>query len=230
MRTPRILIVEDEKNVADSLQRGLIEKGFETSVAYTGEKGFELAQQEAFDLVLLDLQLDKMSGFDVCRNIRLRNTTLGIIILTSLTDLTDKTNGYHAGADDYLIKPVEFDELLLKINALLKRVMNDQAPPRILVSSNLEMNLDSKEVRRDGRLINLTAREFRLLEFLLRNKNKVLTRAEIALHVWDIDFDTSTNVIDVYINYLRNKVDKHFSPKLIHTQTGIGFILKENSN
>lgn len=231
MKAAQILIIEDEKIMADALQRGLNEKGYETTAAYTGENGLELIHRETFDLLLLDIQLDGMNGFDVCKNVRLRDTSLGIIMLTSLPEMEDKTRGYHAGADDYIVKPVAFNELLLKINALLKRVMKDAAiTAPVLVSSDLEMNLDSKEVKRGDCVINLTAREFRLLEFLMRNKNKVVSRAEIALHVWDIDFNTSTNVIDVYINYLRNKIDKSFSTKLIHTQTGVGFILKENNN
>lgn len=231
MKAPRVLIIEDEKNIADALQRGLDEKGYMTTAAYTGENGLELVYRESFDLLLLDIQLGDMNGFEVCKNVRLRDTSLGIIMLTSLGEMDDKTRGYHAGADDYIVKPVAFHELLLKINALLKRVIEDAVPPPpVLTSSNLEMNLDSKEVKRGNCSINLTAREFRLLEFLMRNKNKVVSRAEIAFHVWDIDFNTSTNVIDVYINYLRNKIDKNFSPKLIHTQTGVGFILKENNN
>ena len=137
--------------------------------------------------------------------------------------------GYDAGADDYMVKPFEFRELLLKMRALLKRTMNQQLPVgNVLRAADLEMNLDSKEVRREGRPIQLTAKEFQLLEYLLRNKNRVLSRADIAINVWDVDFDTNTNVIDVYISYVRNKIDKQFSHKLIQTQVGMGYILKEN--
>jgi len=150
-------------------------------------------------------------------------------MLTALSALQDKIEGYDAGADDYIVKPFEFRELLMKIRVLLKRSMDQHIPVgNVLRASDLEMNLDSKEVKRNGELINLTAKEFQLLEYLIRNKNRVVSRADIAINVWDIDFDTNTNVIDVYINYVRNKIDKRFEQKLIQTQVGMGYILKEN--
>ena len=153
---------------------------------------------------------------------------LPIIMLTSMSTLNDKIEGYNAGADDYLVKPFEFRELIMKIRALLKRTLNEHLPVGNMLRANgLEMNLDSKEVTRDGQKINLTAKEFQLLEYFLRNKNRVLSRADIAVNVWDIDFQTNTNVIDVYVNYLRNKIDKKFSDKLIQTHVGMGYILKE---
>jgi DNA-binding response OmpR family regulator len=151
-------------------------------------------------------------------------------MLTALNSLNDKIEGYDAGADDYIVKPFEFKELLMKIRVLLKRTMNQTFPSgTLLKAADLEMNLDSKEVKRGDKSIQLTAKEFQLLEYLLRNKNKVVSRADIAVNVWDIDFDTNTNVIDVYINYVRNKVDKPFFDKLIQTQVGMGYILKENA-
>jgi DNA-binding response OmpR family regulator len=150
-------------------------------------------------------------------------------MLTALNSLENKIEGYDAGADDYIIKPFEFKELLMKIRVLLKRTMNQQIPTgTLLKAADLQMNLDSKIVTRDGKSISLTAKEFQLLEYLLRNKNRVVSRADIAIHVWDIDFDTNTNVIDVYINYLRNKVDKPFDQKLIQTQVGMGYVLKDS--
>jgi DNA-binding response OmpR family regulator len=150
-------------------------------------------------------------------------------MLTALSALQDKIEGYDAGADDYIVKPFEFKELIMKIRVLLKRTMDQHIPVgNVLHASDLEMNLDSKEVKRNGELINLTAKEFQLLEYLIRNKNRVVSRADIAINVWDIDFDTNTNVIDVYINYVRNKIDKRFERKLIQTQVGMGYILKEN--
>jgi DNA-binding response OmpR family regulator len=150
-------------------------------------------------------------------------------MLTSLLTIEDKVEGYDSGADDYVVKPFAFKELLLKIRAILKRTMNQQLPTgNMLKADDLEMNLDSKEVIRGEEKISLTAKEFQLLEYLLRNKNRVVSRSDIALNVWDIDFDTNTNVIDVYINYLRNKVDKHFGQKLIQTHVGMGYILKDN--
>jgi len=148
-------------------------------------------------------------------------------MLTALNTTDDKIEGFDAGADDYLLKPFEFKELLARIRALLKRTMNQQLPAgNILKVANLEMNIDSMEVNRDGKSINLTAKEFQLLEYFMRNRNRVVSRADIAVKVWDIDFDTKTNVIDVYVNFLRNKIDRDFEPKLIHTQVGMGYMLK----
>jgi DNA-binding response OmpR family regulator len=170
-----------------------------------------------------------MNGYELCKIIRAGNPGIPIIMLTAMSTLNDKVEGYDAGADDYLVKPFEFKELLLKIRVLLKRTMQQNIPVgNVLKAADLEMNLDSKEVKRDGVPINLTAKEFQLLEYLMRNKNRVVSRADIAINVWDIDFDTNTNVIDVYINYVRNKVDKNFPKKLIQTQVGMGYILKEN--
>jgi two-component system, OmpR family, copper resistance phosphate regulon response regulator CusR len=170
-----------------------------------------------------------LNGYQLCKIIRSRSPHIPIIMLTALSALQDKIEGYDAGADDYIVKPFEFKELLMKIRVLLKRTMDQHIPVgNVLYASDLEMNLDSKEVKRNGELINLTAKEFQLLEYLIRNKNRVVSRADIAINVWDIDFDTNTNVIDVYINYVRNKIDKRFETKLIQTQVGMGYILKEN--
>jgi len=182
-----------------------------------------------FNLVILDINLPGMNGYDLCKAIRLKDQQIPIIMLTSMIALKDKIEGYDSGADDYMVKPFEFKELLLKIRALLKRTMNQTLPiGNVLKASDLEMNLDSKEVRRDGKIINLTTKEFQLLEYLLRNKNRVVSRVDIAISVWDVDFETNTNVIDVYISYLRNKVDKDFKDKLIQTHVGMGYILKEH--
>jgi len=180
--------------------------------------------------VILDINLPGINGYDLCRAIRPDNSAVPVIMLTALSSLNDKIEGYDAGADDYIIKPFEFRELLMKIRVLLKR-SSQQTPQAgaVLSAADLTMNPDSKEVKREGSIINLTAKEFQLLEYLMRNKNRVVSRADIAVNVWDIDFDTNTNVIDVYINYLRNKVDKPFEKKLIQTQVGIGYILKENA-
>jgi two-component system, OmpR family, copper resistance phosphate regulon response regulator CusR len=161
--------------------------------------------------------------------VRRDNPNIPVIMLTALSALSDKIEGYDAGADDYVIKPFEFKELLMKIRVLLRRTMSQQMPVgNVMKAADLTMNLDSKEVKRGDKVINLTAKEFQLLEYLLRNKNRLVSRADIAVNVWDIDFDTNTNVIDVYINYVRNKVDKPFEQKLIQTQVGMGYILKEN--
>jgi DNA-binding response OmpR family regulator len=224
-----ILIVEDEQKIADTLKTGLGENGFTVDVAYDGKIGLKLFELYPFDLVVLDLNLPGINGYELCKTIRSKNQDIPIIMLTALSSLNDKIEGYDAGADDYIIKPFEFKELLMKIRVLLKRSMNQTIPTgNILRAADLEMNLDSKKVQRGDTLINLTAKEFQLLEYLMRNKNRVVSRADISMNVWDIDFDTNTNVIDVYINYIRNKVDKQFETKLINTHVGMGYILKEN--
>ena len=229
METRKILIVEDEKKIADTLKFGLSEFRFDVEVAYDGIVGYHLFNAQDFNLVILDINLPGMNGYDLCKAIRLKDQHIPILMLTSMITLNDKIEGYDSGADDYMVKPFEFKELLLKIRALLKRTMNQSLPVgNILKASDLEMNLDSKEVRRDDKIINLTTKEFQLLEYLLRNKNKVVSRVDIAISVWDVDFETNTNVIDVYISYLRNKVDKHFEHKLIQTHIGMGYILKEH--
>ncbi|MBO9631869.1 MAG: response regulator transcription factor [Chitinophagaceae bacterium] len=227
MEERKILIVEDEKKIADTLRIGLIENGYHAEVAYDGKIGERLFFQHDFNLVILDINLPGINGYELCRIIRAHSPGIPVIMLTSLSRLNDKVEGYNAGADDYIVKPFEFKELLLKIQVLLKRTMLQQIPVgNLLRAGDLEMNLDNKEVRRGDKKINLTAKEFQLLEFLLRNKNRVVSRADISINVWDIDFDTNTNIIDVYISYLRNKIDKEYHHKLIQTQIGMGYILK----
>lgn len=229
MEERRILIVEDEKKIADTIKFGLSEFGFQVEVAYDGTLGYHLFDAQDFNLVILDINLPGLNGYDLCKAIRLKDQHIPIIMLTSMIALKDKVAGYDSGADDYMIKPFEFKELLLKIRALLKRTLNQSLPVgNLLKASDLEMNLDTKEVKRDDKIINLTSKEFQLLEYMMRNKNKVLSRVNIAINVWDVDFDTNTNVIDVYISYLRNKVDKDFEHKLIQTYVGTGYILKEH--
>lgn len=228
MTEPAILLVEDEQKIADTLKMGLSEQGFEVEVAYDGMIGKKLFVSHSFQLVILDINLPGMNGIELCKFIRSVNAQIPVVMLTALSTINDKMEGYDVGADDYIVKPFEFRELLMKIRVLLKRSMREQMPSgNLLKAADLSLNLDSKEVRRGETVINLTAKEFQLLEYLLLNKNKVLTRADIAINVWDIDFDTNTNVIDVYINYLRNKIDKPFDTKLIQTQVGMGYILKE---
>ena len=226
----KILVIEDEKKIADTLKMGLSENGFEVEVAYDGKIGYQLFSSRKFDLVILDINLPGMNGYDLCKEIRYRNAHMMVIMLTSMSSLENKIEGYDAGADDYLVKPFEFRELLLKIRALLKRTPGLLQPVgNLLKAADLEMNLDNKEVYRAGKKIKLTAKEFQLLEYLLRNKNRVVSRADLAINVWDVDFNTNTNVIDVYISYVRNKVDRDFEHKLIQTHVGMGYILKENS-
>ena len=227
MEERKVLIVEDEKKIAGTLQFGLQENGFEASVCYDGETAPRMFENQPFNLVLLDSSLPGINGYELCKIMRAKDPVIPIIMLTALSALQDKIEGYDAGADDYIIKPFAFKELLMKIRVLLRRTMNQTLPTGTLLNAaDLEMNLDTKEVKRGSDTLSLTAKEFQLLEYLLRNKNRVVSRADIAIHVWDIDFDTNTNVIDVYINYLRNKMDKPYGQKLIHTQVGMGYVLK----
>ena len=229
MENFNILLVEDEQKIANTLKIGLVENGFAVEAAYDGVMGLRLFETQPFHLVVLDINLPRMNGYELCKKIREKNAQIPIIMITALSSLNDKIEGYDAGADDYIIKPFEFKELLMKIRVLLRRTSTQQVPVgNVLRAADLEMNLDSKEVKRDNVSIQLTAKEFQLLEYLLRNKNRVVSRADIAINVWDIDFDTNTNVIDVYINYVRKKVDRQFDQKLIQTQVGMGYILKDN--
>jgi two-component system, OmpR family, copper resistance phosphate regulon response regulator CusR len=231
MEERKILLVEDEQKIADTLKLGLTEQGYVVDVAYDGLIGWKMIQANKYDLVVLDINLPGLNGYELCRKIRNTDSDIPVIMLTALTSLNDKIEGYDSGADDYVVKPFEFRELLMKVRVLLKRAQGHQHQPvgNLLRAADLEMNLDSKEVQRNGIPINLTAKEFQLLEYLLRNKNRVVSRADIAVNVWEIDFDTNTNVIDVYINYVRNKIDKKFDQKLIQTQVGMGYILKDKS-
>lgn len=223
-----ILLVEDEKKLADTLQTGLAEQNFDVTIAYNGLDGKKYYLDNAYDLIILDINLPFINGYELCKMIRENDERIPIIILTALNFVDNKIEGFELGADDYIPKPFEFRELLARIKALLRRsdLKVEVEEERLLKIADLEMNLDSKEVRRSGQKISLTAKEFQLLEYLLKNKEKVVSRADIAKDVWEIDFDTQTNVIDVYVNFLRKKLDKGFSPKLIHTQVGMGYILK----
>lgn len=227
MEEIKILLVEDEKKIAESLKKGLTEQHYHVEVAYDGIIGKKIFETFPFDLIILDINLPGMNGYDLCREIRKKSEQIPVIMLTALSATDDKIEGFDAGADDYIVKPFDFKELLVRIRALLKRINQNMPSGNMLKVADLVMNLDSKEVTRAEVPISLTTKEFQLLEYLVRNKNRVVSRADIALNVWDIDFDTKTNVIDVYVNFLRKKVDKDFESKLIHTQVGMGYILKE---
>lgn len=223
----KILIIEDDTKLSEIMQKGLTEFGYDTSVAYDGLMGKKLAIQGNFDLIIMDIILPEINGLDLCRQIRLQLPDIPIIMLTALGTTDDKVEGFDAGADDYLVKPFEFRELIARINALLKRKNKSYSfNTFILRYADLEMNLNTKEVKRNNILIHLTPKEFKLLEYMMRNPERVLSRTEISEKVWETYFDTGTNFIDVYINYLRKKIDKNFDNKLIHTKPGMGFILK----
>jgi len=227
MTEMNILIVEDERNIADSLKQGLAENGFNTQVAYDGLSGLALFRQGNFNLIILDIKLPGMNGYELCKTIRGMDARVPVVMLTAMNAVEEKIEGFEMGADDYISKPFDFRELLVRVRALLKRIYSTVTTGTELRAGDLIMNLDTKEVTRNGISISLTAKEFQLLEYFLQNKNRVLSRADIALNVWDIDFDSGTNVIDVYVNYLRKKIDKRFETPLIHTQVGMGYILKD---
>jgi len=221
----RILVVEDEQKVASFIQKGLVEEGYAVDVAHDGEDGLAMALDGVHDLVVLDIMLPKRDGLAVLRELRNRRSQTSVLLLTARDAVADRVTGLDTGADDYLVKPFAFDELLARVRALLRRRGGDRLA--VLAAADLTLDPATREVRRGGKKIDLTPKEYALLEYLLRNKGRVLNRALIAQHVWDYDFDTATNVIDVYINYLRKKVDAEFAPRLIHTVRGAGYVLRE---
>lgn len=222
----RILLVEDEPKVASFIKKGLEEQAYEVDQAYDGFFGSKLALENDYDLIILDVILPQKNGLEVCREIRKVKPAVAILMLTALGSTDDKILGLDSGADDYLVKPFVFQELMARIRALTRRAY--EAPANeVLRLADLELNLTKKTVSRSGSPINLTAREFSLLHYLMRNKDRVVSRVDIIEQVWETSFDTGSNVIDVYINFLRKKIDKDFSPKLIHTLVGMGYVLKE---
>ena len=223
-----ILIVEDEKRVADLLKIGLEENGYQTMVAYDGAMGLRRFQSNSFQLVISDIILPKLDGFELCKEIRKVNERIPILMLTALGSADDKLEGFDAGADDYMVKPFDFRELNARVKVLLKRNAETVVrPPEQITYADLSVNLNLREVTRNNIAIKLSPKEYNLLLYMLENAEKVITRVEIAEKVWNTHFDTGTNFIDVYINYLRKKIDKDFGKKLIHTKPGVGFILSD---
>ncbi len=226
MKKPKILIVEDEPKVASFIKKGLEENQYEAEIAYDGAVGIKKALQIGYNAIILDINLPLANGYEVCKAVRLQKPNIPILILTALGNTEDKLTGFDTGADDYLVKPFEFRELLARIKALLKRNAPINSAENILRASDLELNIDTKAVKRNNLSIDLTAKEFTLLEYLMRNQGRVISRIELAENIWEITFDTGTNVIDVYINFLRKKIDKDHPQKLIHTHIGMGYVLK----
>ena len=221
----RILVIEDEAKVASFIRRGLEAEGYSVDTAPDGEVGLTQAFDYEYDLVILDVMLPKRDGLSVLQEMRRHKLHVPVLMLTARDTVADKVTGLDRGADDYLTKPFAFEELLARIRVLLRR--GSPLSLSTLSVADLELNLVSREVTRAGTRIALTAREFALLEFFLRHPGRVLSRALIAQHVWGVDFDTFTNVIDVYVNYLRKKIDVGFPTKLIHTVRGVGYAIKE---
>lgn len=224
-----ILLIEDEQRIAELIKRSLEEQGFSVTLAYDGEMGKKLALSNEYQLIITDIILPKINGIDLCKEIRHLQPDVPIIMLTALGTTDDKVEGFDAGADDYLVKPFELRELQVRIRALLKRNSSKtQVQGFLLRYADLELNLNTKVVKREDIVIELTPKELKLLEYMMQNPERVLSRVEIAEKVWNTTFDTGTNFIDVYINYLRKKIDKDFAIKLIHTKPGLGFIFKQD--
>jgi heavy metal response regulator len=221
----RVLVVEDEKKVASFIKRGLEEESFSVDVAYDGEEGLDMAANNPYDVILMDLMLPKKDGLSVIRELRERDIATPVLCLTAKDAVEDIVEGLETGSDDYLTKPFAFGELLARVKALLRRTSKDRGAE--IYFADLRLDPVSHKVWRSDKEIDLTAKEYGLLEYFMRNPNEVLTRAMIAEHVWDYTFDSFTNIIDVYVNYLRKKVDRDYDTKLIHTVRGVGYVLKE---
>ncbi len=228
MEAKRILIIEDDQRIAQTISKGLVEQGMKTEIAYDGKIGTKYAISGNFDLILLDLNLPEINGYQVAENVRKVDKDTPILMLTALGETEDKIEGFEKGADDYLVKPFDFRELLVRIKSLLKRSKTAQEEENHKVQvADLVVDYDAKLVFRNNTAIQLTPKEFGLLEFLLKNHDRVVSKAEIAEAIWDQTANQSLNVIEVYINFLRKKIDKDFEPKLIHTKSGMGYVLRE---
>ena len=223
----KILLIEDEPKTVQSLKQGLEENNYDVSIAYDGNMGKQLALAHTYQLIVSDIIIPGINGLDLCRELRAQGIQTPILMLTALSTTDDKLNGFEAGADDYLPKPFDFKGFLARVKALIKRSNQTILDAQVLKFADLEMDLNSSLVSRAGQMINLTSKEFQLLEYFLRNQEKVISKAEIAENIWEVEDENSSNLIEVYVNYLRKKVDKGFSSKLIHTQFGMGYILRQ---
>lgn len=223
-----ILIVEDDQRIAENISKGLVEKGYETQVAYDGQMALKFFKSGIFDLLILDLNLPILNGYEVANEVRQTDQSTPIIMLTALGDTDDKLEGFAKGADDYMVKPFDFRELVVRMELLLKRKSSETVSTNQLRVADLVMDLDKKTVERDSQQIDLTPKEFSLLEYLINHKGSVVSKAEIASEVWNQSANQSLNVVEVYINFLRKKIDKSFSSSLIHTKSGMGYYLDEH--
>jgi two-component system copper resistance phosphate regulon response regulator CusR len=220
----KILIVEDEPKVASFIKKGLEENNYDVEIAYDGLSAEKLVENKKYDLFILDIIIPGINGLDLCKKLKQLNSNIPVLMLTALGTTDDKINGFDAGANDYLIKPFEFRELLARVKVLLKKPDAVPESENILRADDLELDLKRKVARRGESYIDLTAKEFSLLEYFMKNSGRVLSRIDIAEKVWDIKFDFGSNVVDVYVNFLRKKIDKGFDRKLIHTRVGFGYI------
>lgn len=224
----KVLLIEDEVKLVQSLKRGLSENDISVDFSSDGLAGYTMAEQGDYDVIITDIIMPGIDGMELVKKLRNQIIKTPILMITALGDIDDKVNGLDAGADDYLVKPFAFKELLARIKALYRRSQNNEMKNEILRFEDLELNLERREAWRDGQNIDLTPKEFALMEYFMRHQGRVISKTEIAEKVWDINFETNTNVIEVYISYLRNKVDKPFSKKLIHTLFGSGYILRSD--
>ncbi|MBK9984589.1 MAG: response regulator transcription factor [Saprospiraceae bacterium] len=223
----KILLIEDEEKAVKILKKGLNEHNIEVDFAFDGIKGGEMALANEYDVIVSDIIVPGLNGFDLTRHLRQKGIKTPVLLLTALNATDDKVLGLEVGADDYLTKPYEFKELLARLKALSRRGKEVPPPKLILTFADTEMNLTGKEFIRQGKKIELTPKEFALMEYFIRHQGRVISKAEIADKVWDINFETTSNVVEVYVNYLRNKVDKPFEKKIIHTVFGVGYVLKD---
>ncbi|WP_417356719.1 response regulator transcription factor [Flavobacterium sp.] len=222
----KLLVVEDEPQLLSIIRKGLSEKNYDVSAALDGTTALDMINNNRFDVVVLDVMLPDINGIEICRRLRAAGNFVPILMLTALNSSENIVTGLNAGADDYMSKPFKFSELEARINALARRAGQDQKPAEIITIADLELDRRAKTVKRSGDLITLTAKEFKLLYYLAKNTGITLSREKILDNVWNINFDMNTNVVDVYINYLRKKIDKPYTVKLIHTIKGLGYILK----
>ncbi|MFC6097029.1 response regulator transcription factor [Flavobacterium qiangtangense] len=222
----KLLVVEDEPNLLSIIRKGLSENNNEVSVAMDGRTALEMIQNHSFDVVILDIMLPDINGIEICRRLRAAKNFVPILLLTALGTTENVVTGLNAGADDYMAKPFKFSELQARISALARRSNQDNKPNDIISIDDLEIDGRSKSVKRNGESIVLTAKEFKLLYYLAKNAGTILSREQLLDNVWDINFDMNTNVVDVYINYVRNKIDKPFQNKLIHTMKGLGYVMR----
>ncbi len=223
-----ILIVEDDRRIAHNISRSLRDEGYRTEVAYDGLTGRHLALGQPIDLLILDINLPGMSGYDICRSLRTEKPELPIVMLTALGEIEDKLDGLASGADDYIVKPFDLRELSARVATCLRRSdrLNGRLPTDVLQVADLVLDTSARTVRRQQTDIEVTAREMALLEYLMRRTGRVVSKAELSEQVWQLTYDPGSNVIEVYINYLRRKIDRDFTPKLIHTRPGLGYVLK----
>jgi two-component system copper resistance phosphate regulon response regulator CusR len=225
----RVLVIEDEQQVSSFIKQGLEEQSIEVDVAYDGSIGKRLALSREYDVILLDIVIPGINGFDLCQILKKEKPEMPVLMLTTLSTTADKVTGFDAGADDYLLKPFEFEELTARLKALARRPsMRNAVYGNILRFEDLKLDIEKKIARRHDKVIKLSAKEFSLLEFFMHNPGRVVSRAELAEKIWDIKFETGTNVVEVYINMLRNKIDRDFEPKLLHTRIGLGYVLSKD--